>query len=45
VALETATFSRYTNIVVPGYAVIAVAWRLRAGRLLGRCLVLYATYT
>ena len=37
VALETATFSRYTNIVVLGCAVIAVlgAWRLRAGRLPG----------
>jgi hypothetical protein len=35
VALEAATFSRYTNIVVLGCAVIAVlvAWRLRAGRL------------
>jgi hypothetical protein len=32
VALEAATFSRYTNIVVPGCAVVAVlvAWRLRA---------------
>ena len=38
VALETATFSRYTNIVVLGCAVIAVlvAWRLRAARLPGR---------
>ncbi len=37
VALEAATFSRYTNIVVLGCAVIAVlvAWRLRAGRLAG----------
>ena len=37
VALEAATFSRYTNIVVLGCAVIAVlvAWRLRAGRLPG----------
>jgi hypothetical protein len=36
-ALEAATFSRYTNIVVLGCAVIAVlvAWRLRAGRLPG----------
>ena len=35
--LEAATFSRYTNIVVLGCAVIAVlvAWRLRAGRLPG----------
>jgi hypothetical protein len=34
VALEAATFSQYTNIVVLGCAVIAVllAWRLRAGR-------------
>jgi hypothetical protein len=38
VALEAATFSRYTNIVVLGCAVIAVlmAWRLRATRLPGR---------
>ena len=37
VALEAATFSRYTNILVLGCAVIAVlvAWRLRAGRLPG----------
>jgi hypothetical protein len=37
VALEAATFSRYTNIVVLGCAVIAmlVAWRLQAGRLPG----------
>ena len=37
VALEAATFSRYTNIVVLGCAVIAVlvAWWLRAGRLSG----------
>jgi hypothetical protein len=37
VALEAATFSRYTNIAVLGCAVIAVlvAWRLRAGRLPG----------
>ena len=37
VALEAATFSRYTNIVVLGCAVIAVlvAWRRRAGRLPG----------
>ena len=37
VALEAATFSRYTNVVVLGCAVIAVlvAWRLRAGRLPG----------
>jgi hypothetical protein len=37
VALEAATFSRYTNIVVLGCAVIGVlvAWRLRAGRLPG----------
>ena len=37
VALEAATFSRYTNLVVLGCAVIAVlmAWRLRAGRLPG----------
>jgi hypothetical protein len=37
VALEAAAFSRYTNIVVLGCAVIAVlaAWRLRAGRLPG----------
>jgi hypothetical protein len=36
-ALEAAAFSRYTSIVVPGCAVIAVlvAWRLRAGRLPG----------
>ncbi len=36
-ALEAATFSRYTNIVVLGCAVIAVlvAWRRRAGRLPG----------
>ena len=35
--LEAATFSRYTNIVVLGCAVIAVlvAWRRRAGRLPG----------
>ena len=38
VALEAATFSRYTNIVVLGCAVLAVlvAWRLRAARLPGR---------
>ena len=37
VALEAATFSRYTNIVVLGCAVAAVlvAWRLRAARLPG----------
>jgi len=37
VALEAAAFSRYTNIVVLGCAVIAVlvAWRRRAGRLPG----------
>jgi hypothetical protein len=37
VALEIATFSRYTNVVVLGCAVIAVlvVWRLRAGRLPG----------
>jgi hypothetical protein len=37
VALEAATFSRYTNLAVLGCAVIAVlvAWRLRAGRLPG----------
>ena len=37
VALEAAAFSRYTNIVVLGWAVIAVlvAWRRRAGRLPG----------
>jgi hypothetical protein len=37
VALEAATFSRYTNIVVLGCAVVAVlvAWRLRAARLPG----------
>jgi hypothetical protein len=37
VALEAATFSRYTNIIVLGCAVIAVlvAWRLRAARLPG----------
>ena len=37
VVLETATFSRYTNIVVLACAVIAVlvAWRLRAARLPG----------
>jgi len=37
VALEAATFSRYTNIVVLGCAVIAalVAWRRQAGRLPG----------
>jgi hypothetical protein len=37
VALEAATFSRYTNIVVLGCAVIAalVAWRWRASRLPG----------
>jgi hypothetical protein len=37
VALEAATFSRYTNIVVLGCAVVAVlvAWRLRAVRLPG----------
>jgi hypothetical protein len=37
VALEAATFSRYTNIVVLGCAVIAVlaAWRGRARRLPG----------
>ena len=40
-ALEAATFSRYTNIVVLGCAVIAmlVAWRLRAGRLPGSAVV------
>ncbi len=38
VALEAATFSRYTNIVVLGCAVIAVlaAWRLPSARLPGR---------
>jgi hypothetical protein len=37
VALEAATFSRYTNVAVLGCAVIAVlvAWRLRAARLPG----------
>jgi hypothetical protein len=37
VALEAATFSRFTNIAVLGCAVIAVlvAWRLRAARLPG----------
>ena len=37
VALEAATFSRYTNIAVLGCAVVAVlvAWRLRAARLPG----------
>jgi hypothetical protein len=37
VALEAATFSRYTNVVVLGCAVIVVlvAWRLRAARLPG----------
>ena len=37
VALEAATFSRYTNVVVLGCAVIAVlvAWRQRAARLPG----------
>jgi hypothetical protein len=37
VALEAATFSRYTNVVVLGCAVAAVlvAWRLRATRLPG----------
>jgi hypothetical protein len=37
VALEAATFSRYTNIAILGCAVIAVlvAWRRRAGRLPG----------
>jgi len=37
VALEAATFSRYTNVVVLGCAVIAVlvTWRLRAARLPG----------
>ena len=37
VALEAATFTRYTDIVVLGCAVIAalVAWRLRAARLPG----------
>ena len=37
VALEAATFSRYTNVVVLGCAVIAVlvVWRLRAARLPG----------
>jgi hypothetical protein len=37
VALEAASFSRYTNVVVLGCAVIAVlmAWRLRAARLPG----------
>ena len=41
VALEAATFSRYTNIVVLGCAVIAVlvAWRLRARRLPGSAVV------
>ncbi len=35
VAIETATFVRYTNIVILGCAVVAVvvAWRLRAARL------------
>jgi hypothetical protein len=38
VALEAATFSRYTNILVLGCAVLAVlvAWRLPAARLPGR---------
>jgi hypothetical protein len=38
VALEAATFSRYTNVVVLGCAVVAagMAWRLRAARLPGR---------
>ena len=38
VALEAATFSRYTNLVVLGCAVIAVlaAWRLHPARLPGR---------
>jgi hypothetical protein len=37
VALEAATFSRYTNVVVLAVAVVAVlvAWRLRAARLPG----------
>jgi hypothetical protein len=41
VALEAATFSRYTNIVVLGCAVVAVlvAWRRRAARLPGSAVV------
>ncbi len=43
VALEAATFSRYTNIVVLGCAVIAVlmAWRVRAVRLSGSAVALW----
>jgi hypothetical protein len=45
VALEAAAFSRYTNIVVLGCAVIAVlaAWRLRAGRLPGAAVAWWLT--
>ena len=45
VALEAATFSRYTNIVVLGCAVIAVlmVWRLRAARLPGRAVAWWLT--
>jgi hypothetical protein len=41
VALELATFARYTNIVILGCAVVAVAaaWRMRAARLPFRSLV------
>jgi hypothetical protein len=40
VALEAATFARYTNIVILGVAVVAVlvAWRLPAARLRGSAL-------
>jgi len=39
-AIETATFARYTNVVILGCAVVAViaAWRLRAARLSPRTL-------
>ncbi|HEX3922772.1 MAG TPA: hypothetical protein VHY31_10845 [Streptosporangiaceae bacterium] len=47
VALEAATFSRYTNIVVLGCAVIAVlmAWRLRAARLPGSAVAWWVATT
>ena len=44
VAIELATFVRYTNIVILGCAVVAViaAWRMRAARLPLRTLLLVA---
>jgi hypothetical protein len=43
VALEAATFSRYTNVVVLACAVVAVllVWRLRAMRLPGRAVAVW----